>query len=153
ELLGSFLYQPSFCMDHLLRGPVRVYDPQPGDIYLSTEDAWFFARIGHRFVGSGAPHHSGIIFRRSNGQMALLEGGPQNTQHLRARDLLPQLTMYSSYERVWIRQRRVHLTPEQSRRLTAFAEAVDGKPFATVRMALEGGPFRSRGPIRTAFLG
>src|SRR5262245_21883803 len=30
----SYLYQPSFCMDHELRCPPRPYCPQPGDIFL-----------------------------------------------------------------------------------------------------------------------
>src|SRR5437016_1740792 len=77
--LASFLYQPTFALDHNLYGPPRPYIPQPGDIYLSTEDAWLLARIGHKVVGSGAPHHSGVIFAMPDGQMALLEGGPQNT--------------------------------------------------------------------------
>lgn len=151
--LGSYLYEPTFCLDHVLRGPARPYLPQPGDIYLSTEDDWLLARIGHKVVGSGAPHHSGIIFAMPDGRLALLEGGPQNTLYIRILDLMPQLTMYASYERVWIRQRCVPLTEEQSRRLTAFALAVADKPFAVVRMALEAGPFKAKGPIRTPLFG
>jgi hypothetical protein len=149
----GYLYQATFCLDHTLRGPVRPFVPQPGDIYLSTENAWTFARIGHRAVGSGAPQHSGILFALPDGQMALLEAGPQNTQTIRVLDLIPQLTMYNSYERVWIRQRSVPLTPAQAHRLTVFAMAVKDKPFAVIRLGLEGGPFRSKGPIRTVFVG
>lgn len=151
--LASYLYQPTFDLDHILRGPAHPYLPQPGDIYLSTEDDWFMARLGHKVVGSGAPHHSGIIFALPDGRLALLEGGPQNTLFIRILDLMPQLTMYASYERVWIRQRCVPLTEEQSRRLTAFALAVADKPFEVVRMVMEAGPFRAKGPIRTALFG
>ncbi len=151
--LGSYLYQPTFCLDHNLYGPPRPYLPQPGDLYLSTEDDWMLARIGHKVVGSGAPHHSGVIFAMPDGRLALLEGGPQNTLYIRVLDLMPQITMYASYERVWIRQRCVPLTPEQSRRLTVFAMAVADKPFAVVRMVLEAGPFRKKGPIRTPLFG
>jgi hypothetical protein len=55
--------------------------------------------------------------------------------------------------RVWVRTRRVPLTPEQSARLTAFASSHEGKPFA-----LAGGlsfmtPFSRRGVLRTPFVG
>jgi hypothetical protein len=54
---------------------------------------------------------------------------------------------------VWIRRRSVLLTPEQRARLTAFAEAQDGKRFAWVRLVGQLTPFRARGPVRTNFLG
>jgi hypothetical protein len=47
----------------------------------------------------------------------------------------------------------VALTPEQSCRLTAFALAQDGKRFALARLAGQLTPFRSRGPLRTWFVG
>jgi hypothetical protein len=56
-------------------------------------------------------------------------------------------------DRVWIRRRCVPLTPEQSACLTAFAEAQDNKPFATLRLVGQLTPFRSRGPLRTWFVG
>jgi hypothetical protein len=85
--------------------------------------------------------------------MALLEAGPHNTLHCRDQDLMTELESYSHYERVWIRRRRVPLTPEQSARLTAFALSKDGTPFALWRMFGQLTPFRSRGPFRTAFVG
>jgi hypothetical protein len=45
------------------------------------------------------------------------------------------------------------LTPEQSAQLTRFAEAQDSKPFATLRLVAQLSPFRSRGPLRTWFMG
>jgi hypothetical protein len=149
---GGYLYQPAFCIDYELRGPVCPYIPQPGDIYLATED-WFLARFGHKVVHSGAPHHSGIVFARPDGRLALLEGGPESTLHIRLLDLIPQLTKYFATRRVWIRPRRVPLTAEQSRRLTAFALAVADRHFAAVRMVLEAGPFRKKGPLRTPLVG
>src|SRR5262249_42395587 len=65
---------------------------------------------------------------------ALLEGGPHNTLRVSLLDLEPQLAGYACKERVWIRRRCVPLTAEQSARLTAFALAVNGKPFAVVRL-------------------
>jgi hypothetical protein len=148
----SFLYQPAFCMDYELRGPAVPYLPQPGDIFLCTgREMW--AKLGHWAAGTGAPQHSGILFALPDGRPALLEGGPNNTLHCRVLDLVSQLQGYAVHERVWIRRRRVPLTEEQSAALTAFALAADGKRFALWRMFGQLTPFRSRGPLRTEFVG
>jgi hypothetical protein len=47
----------------------------------------------------------------------------------------------------------VPLTAEESARLTAFALRQEGKRFALIRVAAQLTPFRSRGPLRTAFMG
>jgi len=148
----SYLYQPAFCMDHALRCPVRPYVPQPGDIFLATDTA-LWAKMGHWLAGTGAPQHSGIVVARPDGQLALLEAGPHNDVYVEVADLLPQLATYGNKERVWIRQRCVPLTEDQCRRLTAFAMAVEWKPFATSRLVAQITPFRCRGPFRTTYLG
>jgi hypothetical protein len=149
---GGYLYQPAFSVDYELRGPARPYVPEPGDIYLATED-WSIPRFGHLLAHSGAPHHSGIIFALPDGRMALLEAGPESTLHIRVLDLIPQITKYFATKRVWIRKRCVPLTPEQSRRLTAFALAAADRPFAAMRMTKEIGPLRSKGLLRTRLFG
>jgi hypothetical protein len=148
----TYLYQPAFCMDHELREPARPYLPQPGDIFLCT-DHLFLAKITHRFGLTGSPQHSGVVVARSDGRMAILEAGPYNGIRVELVDLVPHLSGYNEKERVWIRARKVPLTPEQCARLTAFAETVDDKRFAVVRLLLLGTPFRPRGPVRTAFMG
>ncbi len=150
---ASYLYEPSFCMDHELRGSPRPYVPQPGDIFLATDKA-FLAKIGHKLGCTGAPQHSGIVVRRCDGRIGLLEGGPFNTLHCRIMDPLePHLAAYAQHERVWIRARKVPLTPEQERRLTLFAESVDGNCFAVGRLLKQVTPLRTRGPVRTEFVG
>ena len=54
---------------------------------------------------------------------------------------------------MWVRRRAVPLTPEQSARLTEFALSCDGKRFGIGRLALQLTPLRTRGPVRTAFVG
>jgi hypothetical protein len=152
EAGGSFLYQPSFRMDHLLRGPARPYAPQPGDLVFSTTESAFM-RAAHHLAGAADPHHSGIVVARSDGRLAVLEAGPHNTLHVELIDVLPHLQGYARDQRVWVRRRRVPLTPEQSARLTAFAEAQDGKRFAWGRLLVQLTPLRSRGPLRTRFVG
>ena len=68
-------------------------------------------------------------------------------------DMLPHLKEYADAGRLWIRKRCVPLTPDQSCRLTEFALAQDGKRFALGRLGQQLTPFRSRGPIRTRFIG
>jgi hypothetical protein len=149
---SSYLYQPAFCVDHELRGPAVPYIPQPGDLFLCTgKEMW--AKIGHRLADTAAPQHSGIVFARSDGQMALLEAGPNNSLHCSSHDLIPQICRYADHERVWIRPRKVPLTAEQSDALTAFACAVEGKRFALIRMLAQITPIRCRGRLKTEYFG
>jgi hypothetical protein len=148
----SYLYQPAFCLDHELRVPAIPYVPQPGDIFVCTgKEMW--AKVGHRLADTAAPQHSGIVFARPDGSLALLEAGPNNELHCSSHDLIPQLAKYADHERVWIRRRKVPLTAERSAALTAFACAVEGKRFALVRMLAQITPIRCRGRFKTQYLG
>jgi hypothetical protein len=150
---GSFLDQPAFCIDRLRRLPVEPYLPQPGDIMLRMEYR-LVARVPHYMAGAFDPNGSGIVFARPDGSLAILEAGPNDTLHVRTLDVLPHLKEYEDkHENVWIRRRCVPLTPEQSCRLTVFALAQDGKRFALMRMLGQLTPLRTRGPIRTCFVG
>jgi len=150
---GSYLCQPAFCVDYALRIPTEPYTPQPGDIFLAT-DQQLWSRVGHWLAGGGGLHPSGIILMRSNGGPALIEAGPFNSLKIAILDPCTHMREHvAAGDRVWIRRRRVPLTPEQSARLTEFAEAQDGKPFAMLRMLAQVTPFRSRSPLRVYFLG
>src|SRR5215468_8499217 len=148
----SYLYQAAFCLDEMLRGPVVPYAPQPGDIMLRLDNSKFW-RVTHYMALAFDPNGSGIVFARPDGSLAVLEAGPNDTLWVGTPDLLPHLQEYAAEGKVWIRKRRVPLTPEQSCRLTAFALAQDGKRFALARLAGQLTPFRSRGPLRTYFVG
>ncbi|HMF14545.1 MAG TPA: hypothetical protein VKE94_19655, partial [Gemmataceae bacterium] len=147
-----YLAQPSYCLDQQLRGPLRPYHPQPGDIMLATDHSRFWA-IAHNLALTGHPHHSGIVVALPDGQLAMLESGPHDTLHVELLKLLPNLQAYEREGPVWIRQRAVPLTPEQSARLTDFALGAAGKRFAVLRIAVQVTPFRTRGPLRTWFVG
>src|SRR4029077_12313968 len=116
---GSFLYQPAFCIDDELRGPAEAYLPQPGDIVLRLDGSKFW-RITHYMALAFDPNGSGIVVARPDGSLAVLEAGPNDTMWGGTLDLLPHLHEYACEGRVWIRKRRVPLTPEESCRLTAF---------------------------------
>ena len=148
----SFLYQPAFCIDHALRAPAVAYLPQPGDIMLRLDRSIFW-RVTHYMALAFDPNGSAIVFARPDGSLAVLEAGPNDTQWVNSLDLLPHLRGYADVGRVWIRKRKVPLTKEQSCRLTAFAMAQEGKRFALIRLAGQLTLLRSRGPIRTHFVG
>jgi hypothetical protein len=152
ESIPSYLYQPSYCLDKVLREPAEAYVPQPGDIMLAT-DGIVFWKITHDLALAFEPHNSAIFFARSDGKLAILEAGPNDTLFIRSLDALPHLAEYADKGPVWVRKRRVPLTPEQSCQLTDFAEKQDGKWFALPRLGLQLTPFRARGPIRTNFMG
>jgi hypothetical protein len=150
---GSYLYQPAYCIDDVLRFPAEPYIAQPGDIFLATDRA-LWARAGHRMAGSGAPHHSGIVFARPDGRLAILEAGPYNSVVVETIDLLKHLSTHEGRgEKVWIRRRKTPLTPEQCKCLTEWVLAQEGKPFAVLRLIAQVTPFRTRGPIRSYFCG
>jgi hypothetical protein len=148
----SFLYQPAFCIDDVLRGPAEAYVPRPGDLMLRLDGSKFW-RITHYMALAFDPNGSGIVFARPDGSLAVLEAGPNDTMFVGTPDLLPHLQEYADAGKVWLRRRKVPLTPEQSARLTEFALAQEGKRFALVRLGGQLTPFRSRGPIRTCFIG
>lgn len=149
---GSFLWQPTYELDFCLRGPAREYVPQPGDIVLSTDGSVFWKAM-HNLAGTSHPTHSMIVYARRDGTLGILEGGPHDTLKCRTLDVLPHLLSYEEEGRVWVRRRAVPLSAEQSMRLTAFAEATDGRRFALGRLAEQLTVFRTRGPVRTFFVG
>jgi hypothetical protein len=148
----SFLYQPAFCADARLRLPAEPYIPQPGDIFLATDYRWLL-QFGHWLAGAKDIHRSGIVIALPDGGMALAEAGPVDKDDVCITDLITQLQCYADKEKVWIRRRAVPLTPEQSEKLTDFAIRQCGKRFALWRMLAQCCPLKSRGPVRTFYLG
>ena len=150
---ASYLYRPALSIDDDPRAPAEPYAPQPGDIFLATDRARW-ARAGHWVAGGAGVHHSGIVFRRSDGHMGLIEAGPFNSIKVEVMDPIEHMTDHvRAGDKVWVRRRRVPLTAEQSAALTAFVERQEGKPFAVLRLLGQVTPFRSRGPIRTWVVG
>jgi hypothetical protein len=149
---GSYLYQPAYCLDEVLRQPARPYVPQPGDIMLATDNKIFW-KLTHNLAGTGHPHHSGVVFAKPDGCLAVLEAGPHDTVRINNLDWYPHFCLYEQKGRIWIRQRKVPVTPEQSACLTEFALAQEGKFFSLVRLGKQLTIFRSRGPLRTELMG
>ncbi len=149
---GSYLWQPAYKTDKALRAPTRAYVPQPGDIVLSADGSLFWL-VMHNLAGTSHPTHSMIVFAMPDGRPAILEAGPHDTMKCRVLDALPHMFSYEAEGRVWVRRRACPLTPEQSARLTEFALSVNGREFGIHRLARQLTLFRTRGPVRTAFVG
>ncbi len=150
--IGSYLYQPAYHIDDVLRLPAVPYLPQPGDVLLATDDNKFWWAT-HALAGAFEPHNSAIVVRRADGSMGILEAGPNDIPLVLISPMLPHLKEYADKGPVWIRKRKTPLTPEQCCALTEFAERQVGKKFALVRLAGQLTPFRSRGPLRTCITG
>ena len=148
----SFLYQPAFEEDKIIRGPARPYVPQPGDIVMSADGSKFW-KLMHNLAGTSHPTHSMIVFAMPDGRPAILEGGPHDTLKCRILEAIPHMASYEEEGRVWVRRRSVPLTPEESCRLTQFCLYLDGRDFSIRRLAVQLTPFRTRGPVRTMLVG
>ncbi len=150
---AGYLAAPAFKLDDGPAIPVSAYIPQPGDLFLATDQA-LWARVGHWLAGGAGVHHSGIVFQRSDGHMALIEAGPFNSIRIEVMDPVEHMRAHIyAGDKVWVRRRCVPLTAEQSQRLTCFLERQEGKPFAVARMLAQVTPIRTRGPARTWFIG
>jgi hypothetical protein len=147
------LSQPIRDLNEAPQGPWEPYAPHPGDLFFAT-DRTLWNRAGHWLAGGAGVHHSGIVYERPDGHLALLESGPFNSLRVEAVDPFEHMSTHEQRgEKVWVRRRNTPLTPEQSARLTEFAEAQVDKRFATLRLLAQVTPFRTRGPVRTNFVG
>lgn len=149
----GFVCQPAYAIDEEIRGPMKPYVPQAGDIFMSSDRSRII-QAGHRLAWSAQPNHSGIVIVLADGKPAILEGGPFNGLRVEIVDLRYDMQTHEERgEKVWIRQRKTPLTKEQSEQLTAFAHAQNGKRFAAGRMMAQLTVFRTRGPLRTYVMG
>jgi len=147
----GYVYEPAYCMERHLHGSPSPYEPRAGDIILMVSDTVFWPAL-YAIALTGEPYHAAIIVQMPDGSFQMLEAGPpEMRQTIR---LMPIPDRFEEqYGRIFIRRRTVPLTAEQSEALTAFAVRQEGKPYAFIRFLLQGTPIRTRGPIRTEWLG
>jgi len=131
-----------------------AYTPREGDL-IFYDDRNVFWTVLFAYAGTGAPLHMGMVVKKTDGSLAVLEAGPDDTIWVRLLDLEKRLPQFQrDFDGpVTIRRCKKALTAEQSKALTQFAHAQDGKRYAIGRLLLQGTAFRSRGPIRELFLG
>lgn len=143
------LYQPAYCLDHQLRCPAHEYVPQAGDVVLYSFEGDLFWDIGFKFAFTGKPYHCGVVVRMPDNTLGILESGPDDSDTVRVLALTERLKFHHCNRgRVYIRQRKIPLTEEQSNRLTQFALSEYGKPFALWRMLGQVTPLRTRKPFK-----
>lgn len=122
------------------------YVPREGDIVFFDDMSkfWeFLYWIGH----TAPPFHTGIVIKKPDGTLALLESGPDDTLYVYILDIDPRLHEFKGM--LQVRRCKRELTPEQSKVLTDFAMAQEGKRYAMWRLLLQGTPIKTRGgPLR-----
>ncbi|MBI2803586.1 MAG: hypothetical protein HYX68_01215 [Planctomycetes bacterium] len=164
-LLGLVTWLPTACaqdeprsylVQHLTTPGGRTmprtvpYEPQPGDLVFFNDYKPHWIAL-YRLAGSDGPYHVGLVFRKPDGECAIVEAGPNDTPHCRVLHLTPRLQGFEGA--IHLRRVKVPISAEQSRRLTEFALAQDMKRYALGRLLLQGTPFRCRGPLRRFLFG
>jgi hypothetical protein len=133
---------------------VIAYRPREGDLvfYDDRHVIWTLLFI---WAGTGPPLHMGIVVKKDNGSLAVLEAGPDDTVRVALMDLDKRLRQFHHdfQGTITIRRCKKTLGKEQSKALTQFAQAQTNKRYAVGRLLLQGTSFRSRGPIREKLLG
>jgi hypothetical protein len=133
---------------------VVAYAPREGDLvfYDDRNPAWM---VLFAYAGTGPPLHMGIVVKKTDGSLAVLEAGPDDTVWVKLLDLDTRLPQFHKDFKgtITIRRCKKELSAEQSKALTKFAKAQEGKRYAVGRLLLQGTSLRSRGPVRELVLG
>jgi hypothetical protein len=129
---------------------IRVvpYLPREGDLIFYDDHNPFWLSL-FALAGSGPPLHMGIVVRKADGALAVLEAGPDDTLWVELRDVVPRLHQFHKDYKgtVLIRPCKVSLDPQKSAALTRFAQAQRAKRYALVWLLAQATPFRVRGPL------
>jgi hypothetical protein len=130
--------------------PRTPYVPQPGDVVLFS-DANLFWKAMYAIALTGKPGHSGLIVAMPDGGTGIFECGYDDTPWMRVVPVAERLRSFKGC--VWVRRPKCALTAEQACRLTEFALVARDRPYALARFAGQLTPLRSRGPVKTWFVG
>jgi hypothetical protein len=125
---------------------VIPYQPREGDwLFFDDMSAWW--TFLYKIADTAPPFHAGIVVKKPDGELAVLEAGPDDTLHVYVLDIIPRLYQFEGI--IQVRRCKRELTPEESARLTAFAEKQKGKRYAVWRLLLQGTWCKTRGgPLR-----
>ena len=133
---------------------ISQLSPTEGDLIFYDDHNLVWTAL-FLWAGTGPPLHVGIVVKKEDGMLAVLEAGPDDTIWVYILDVDLRLQKFHEdyHGTITIRRCKQALSPEKSAALTKFAAAQDGKRYAIVRLLVQGTRFRSRGPIRELFLG
>lgn len=142
---------PRYSLEEAHAGPLELYQPQPGDLLLSSIDNLFWKTL-YALAGTGRPSHAALVLRSPCGALMVLESGyGRGTPWTRVIPICEWRRIHEGL--AWVRRRSVPLTEEQNARLWEFAEQVNDKPYSLLKLVGQLTPFRKRGPLRTFFMG
>ena len=129
------------------------YQPREGDLIFYDDKSLLWTCL-FVWAGSGPPLHVGIVVKKADGTLAVLEAGPDDKTHVYLLDVAERLPKFDMDFRgtITIRRCKKELSKKESAALTEFAQAQEGKRYAVLRLLLQGTSLRSRGPIRELFL-
>jgi hypothetical protein len=146
--LGGAGYSPTGCLLPASALPVRPvpYVPREGDLIFFDDHSTLWTAL-FSLAGSGPPLHMGIVVKKTEGSMAVLEAGPDDSVWVTLQDVGPRLHQFHRdyHGTITIRRCKATLTRKQSAALTRFAQAQNGKRYAIVRLLAQATPFRARG--------
>ena len=126
--------------------PAVGYVPQEGDIVLMTCQSPFFTSA-YSLGRAGHPLHAGLIVRRFDDSLAILEAGGLKNKSV---SILPVEDRFHEYlgdninALIWVRPIKAPPHPDQSAMLTQFAESQNGKKFGLFRLAVYVLPVRPK---------
>ena len=123
------------------------YTPREGDLIFYDDRSRTWTAL-FALAGTGPPLHMGIVVKKADGKLAVLEAGPDDRLWVELLDLPGRLHQFDrDFRGGIITVRRCKKTPsrEQSAALTRFALAQKGKRYAAGRLLLQGTPLRARG--------
>jgi hypothetical protein len=146
----GYTYAPCRDLDLVARYPACRYDPQPGDVVLMSDTNALWTAL-YALALTGAPGHIGLVVRLPDGRLGMHEAGFNESLWTHAAPLDYRLSHYPG--KVWVRRVRAPLTPWQDARLTEFVAVTEGTRYDLRTAKRQLTPFRSRGPLRTVFLG
>ncbi len=126
------------------------YVPGEGDMVFFNDHSAKWGML-YKMVGSDAPYHIGLIFKKPDGQCAICEAGPNDTLKCRVLELAPRLQGWE--HTLLIRVCKKTLTPEQSAAMTQWCLDQNGKRYALGRLLLQATPVRCRAPLRKSVFG
>jgi hypothetical protein len=131
----------------------QPYFPKEGDLIFFDDHNPIWTAL-FLWAGTGPPLHVGIVVKKKDGTLAVLEAGPDDTIWVSIQDIDKRLPKFlEDYDgTITIRRCKKALTEEKSADLTKYALEQDGKRYAILRLLIQGTKFRFRGPIRELFL-
>jgi hypothetical protein len=131
----------------------KPYIPREGDLIFYDDHNPIWTAL-FLMAGTGPPLHMGIVIKKEDGTLAVLEAGPDDTIWVRILDVETRLPQFQKDYKgtITIRRCKQALGAEKSEALTRFALAQDGKRYAIFRLMIQGTQLRNRGPVRELFL-